>query len=110
MSEGIVPLRRRGEERSALARVDAVAVEMLAGGRAVSLRVARAEVILADLRDKRDQMTALLADLRGRELTGKALIDEANASLITALDQGIVQIDLFVAQARSYADGAGQTR
>lgn len=110
MSEGIVPLRRRGEEQSALVRVDAAAMEMLASGQAINLRAARAEVILADLRDQRDQMTALLADLRGRELTGKALIDEANASLITAIDQGIVQIDLFVAQARSYADGAVQTR
>lgn len=110
MSEGIVPLRRRGEERSALARVDAVAVEMLASGQAISLRGARAEVILADLRDQRDQLTVLLTDLRGRELTGQVLTDEANASLITAIDQGIVQIDLFVAQARAYADGDAQTR
>ena len=66
-------------------------------------------MILADLCDQRDEMTALLADLRGRELTGEVLIDKANASLITAIGQGIVQIDLFVAQARAYADGAVQT-
>lgn len=108
MSDGIVPLRRRGEEHSALAWVDVAAVEMLADGRATSLQAARAAVILADLRDQRDAMTALLADLRGRELTGEVLIDEASASLITAINRGIVQIDLFVAQARAYADGAVQ--
>lgn len=103
MSNGIVPLRRRGEERSALAKVDVAAVEMLANGQATSLQVARAEVILADLREQRDHMVKLLTDLRGRELTGKTQIDEANASLITAINQGIIQIDLFVAQARAYA-------
>ena len=106
MSEGIIPLRRRSDERSALARVDATAVEMLADGQATTLRVARAEVILADLREQRDQLTTLLADLRGREPTGEPQIDEANANLITAIGQGITQLDLFVAQARSYAAGS----
>lgn len=106
MSDGIVPLRRRGKERSALAKVDVAAVEMLACGQATSLQVARAEVILADLRGQRDQMTVLLADLRGREPTGEAQIDEANANLIAAINQGIVQIDLFVAQARAYTEVA----
>lgn len=106
MSEGIVPLRRRGDERSALARVDTAAVEMLACGQASSLRAARAEAILADLCKQRDQLTTLLADLRGREPTGEPQIDEANANLIAAINQGIVQIDLFVAQARTYAGGA----
>ncbi|MCJ2020761.1 hypothetical protein MKK84_25600, partial [Methylobacterium sp. E-065] len=67
---------------------------------------ARAKVILEDLRDHRDQMAVVLADLRGREPTGEAEIDEANANLITAINQGIVQIDLFVAQARAYAEEA----
>ena len=106
MGDGIVPLRRRGEEQPALARVDIAAVEMLACGQATSLQVARAEVILGDLREQRDQLTMLLADLRGREPTGEAQIDEANVNLITAINQGIVQIDLFVAQARVYAGGA----
>ena len=106
MSDGIVPLRRRGEEQSALARVDVAAVEMLACGLATSLQIARAEVILGDLREQRDQLTTLLANLRGREPTGEPQIDEANANLIAAINQGIVQIDLFVAQARAYAGGA----
>ncbi|WCS28867.1 hypothetical protein LOK46_32675 (plasmid) [Methylobacterium sp. NMS14P] len=100
MSENIVPLRQRGEERSALARVDAAAVVRLAGGQATSLQAARTEVILADLREQRDQMTTLLADLRGRESTGEAQIDDANANLIAVINQGIVQIDLFVARAQ----------
>ena len=106
MGDGIVPLRRKGEERSALARVDVAAVQMLACGQATGLQVARAEVILADLRGQRDQMTVLLADLRGRQPTGEAQLDAANANLITAINQGIVQIDLFVAQARAYVEGA----
>ena len=110
MSDGIVSLRRRGEEPSALARVDVSAVAMLANGKATSLQAARAEVLLADLRAQRDQMAMLLADLRGCEPTGDPRIDKANANLITAINQGIVQIDLFVAQARVYADEAIQTR
>ena len=106
MSEGIVPLHQRGEKRSALARVDVAAVELLAGGQATNLQAARAKVILEDLRDHRDQMAVVLADLRRREPTGEAEIDEANANLITAINQGIVQIDLFVAQARAYAEEA----
>ncbi|WP_231106557.1 hypothetical protein, partial [Streptobacillus moniliformis] len=51
----------------------------------------------------------VLADLRGREPTGQAEIDEANANLITAINQGIVQLDLFVAQAQAYAEGAVPT-
>jgi hypothetical protein len=81
---------------------------MLASGQATSLQVARAEVILANLREQRDEMTALLADLRGREPTGKVQIDEANTDLITVINQGIVQIDLFIAQARAYSEGAIQ--
>lgn len=102
MSDGIVPLRRRGEERSALARVDAAAVQLLAGGRATSLQAAQAEVILGDLREQRDQMAALLADLRGRALTGDSQIDNANANLITAINSGIVQIDVFIARAQVF--------
>ncbi|MCJ2063219.1 hypothetical protein MKK63_10910 [Methylobacterium sp. J-088] len=106
MSEGIVLLRRRGEERSAIARVDAAAVELLASGQATTLQAARAEVILADLCEQREHMAALLADLRGRAPIGEAQIGEANANLITAINKGIVQIDLFVAQARAYAEEA----
>ncbi|MCJ2060659.1 hypothetical protein MKL09_29585, partial [Methylobacterium sp. J-048] len=57
MSEGIVPLRRSGEERSPIARVDIAAVELLVSGEAISLQTARAEVILKDLRAQRDQMS-----------------------------------------------------
>ncbi|MCJ2063806.1 hypothetical protein MKK63_13955 [Methylobacterium sp. J-088] len=103
MSEGIVPLRRRGEERSALAYVDATAVAMLAEGQSTSLQAARVEVILANLREQRNQMTTLLADLWAREPTGEPQIDGANANLITAINQGIVQVDLFIAQARTVA-------
>lgn len=109
MSEGIVPLRRRNEERSALARIDVAAVKLLADGQATNLQAARARVILLDLREQRDQLSMLLADLRGRELTGQAQIDEINANLITAIDQGVVQIDLFVAQARAYTERATPT-
>ena len=104
MSESIVPLRRRSDERSALTRIDVAAVGMLANGQAASLQAARAEVILRDLQTQRDQMTMLLADLRGREPAGDERIDEANADLIMAINQGIVQIDLFVAQARAYTE------
>ncbi|MCJ2124356.1 hypothetical protein [Methylobacterium sp. J-077] len=98
MSEGIVPLRRRGEEGSTLARVDVAAMKLLVSGRAPNLHAARAEVILADLRARREQMMAVLADVRGREPTGDAQIDEANANLVTAINAGIVQIDVFIAR------------
>ena len=101
MSKGIVPLRRNGEGQSALARVDVAAMELLVGGQATSLQAARAEVILADLCEQRDQMAVLLTDLQERELTGEPQIDEADANLIAAINQGVVQIDLFVARARS---------
>ena len=109
MSDGIVPLRRRGEEQSALARVDVIAVEMLASGQATSLQAARTAAILADLRDHRDQLTTLLADLRGRKPTGEAQIDEVNDNLITAINQGIVQIDLFIARAQVFAAEVDQS-
>ena len=110
MTEGIVPLRQMGKEQSALARVDVAAVEMLTCGQAASLREARAEVILVDLRRQREQMTILLADLRGRAPTGEAQIDEANANLITAIKQGIVQIDLFIGHAQVFAAEAARLR
>lgn len=109
MSEGIVPLRRRGEERTALDRVDVAAVKLLVGGRATSLQTARAEVILADMRAQREQMTAVLSDLRGRELTDDPQINEANGNLITAINQGIVQIDLFIARVQVFAAEAAQS-
>ncbi len=102
MSEGIVPLRRRGEKRTALDRVDVAAVELLADGRTTSLQAARAEVILADMRRQRNEMTAVLADVRSREPTGDPQIDDANANLITAINYGIVQIDLFIARAQVF--------
>lgn len=108
MSEGIVPLRRRGDAQSALARVDVAAVEMLACGRAASLQAARAEVILTNLREQRDQMTILLADLRGRTPTGDVQIDAVNANLIAALNQGLVQIDLLIAQAQVLVSESSQ--
>ena len=109
MSEGIVPLRQKGEKGSALDRFDIAAVALLIGGQAASLQAARAVVILNDLRAQRDQMTAVLADVRGREPTGDPEIDDTNSNLITAINQGIVQIDLFVAQARTFAEGITQT-
>jgi len=102
MSKGIVPLRRKGQERSALARIDVAAMKLLVDGQATSLQAARAEVILADLREQRHQMTAVLADLRGRGLTGDHQIDTANANLDTAINQGIVEIDLFIARAQVF--------
>ena len=100
MTETIIPLRPRSEEQSALARVDVTAAELLARGQAASLQAARAEVILIDLRGYRDQMTALLADLRAREPAGDAQINTANAGLIAAINHGVVQIDLFIARAQ----------
>ncbi|TXN71449.1 hypothetical protein [Methylobacterium sp. WL6] len=100
MSRQIIPLRRQGAEQSALARIDVAAVALLAGGQATSLQAARAEVILADLRLRRDEMTALLSDLRSRETSRLPHIDVANANLIVAIVQGVVQVDLFIAQAQ----------
>ena len=109
MSDGIVPLRRKSEERSALARIDVAAVKMLSHGRATNLQTARATVILADLRAQRDQMALLVAKLRGRTLTDEAQFDAANATLIAAINQGIVQIDLFVARCRVLTEQAFAT-
>jgi hypothetical protein len=100
MSDGIVLLRGRGEERSALARVDVEAVGLLAEGQATTLQAARAAVILANLRDQREQMAALLADLQRRAPTGDGQIDRVNADLIIAINRGIVQIDKVTAQVR----------
>ena len=102
MSEGIVPLRRRGQKQAALDRVDVAAVELLVSGQATSLQAARAEVILADLRAQRDQMTAVLADLRSREPTADPQFGAAHANLLTAINDGIVQIDLFIARAQVF--------
>jgi len=102
MSDGIVPLRRRGEKQTALDRVDVAAVRLLVGGQATSLQTARAEVILADMRAQREQMKAVLADVRNREPSGYPQVDEANANLITAINYGIVQIDVFIARAQVF--------
>lgn len=109
MSEGIVPLRRKGQKQTALDRVDVTAMELLVSGRATSLQAARAEVILADLRARREQMTTVLADVRGRDPTCDARIDEANASLITAINLGLVQIDLFIARVQVFAAETAQS-
>ena len=101
MSQGIIPLRPKGGDQSALARIDVAAVALLADGQALSLQAARAEAILTDLRLQRDEMALVLAGLRERELTGAPEIDTANTNLVTAIRQGIVQIDLFIAQTRS---------
>ena len=100
MTETIIPLRPRREDHTAVARIDVTAAELLARGQVSSLRTARIETILTDLRAQRDQMTTVLADLRGREPTGDARIDAANTNLIAAINQGIVQIDLFIARAQ----------
>ena len=81
-------------------------MELLIGGQAASLQAARVEVILANLREQRDQMATLLADLRGREPTGDVQIAEANTNVVTAINHGIVQIDLFIAQTQADAEGA----
>lgn len=109
MSQGIIPLRPKSDEQLALARIDVAAVALLAGGRATSLQAARAEAVLADLRLQRDEMTTLLSGLRGREPTGVLQLDVANANLINAITQGIVQIDLFIAQARGLLEGTVQS-
>ena len=108
MSREIIPMRLKGGEQSALARIDVAAVALLSRGRAASLQTARAEVILTDLRLRRDEMTTLLSNLRGREPTGVLQIDAANANLITAIHQGVVQVDLFIAQARSLLERTKQ--
>ncbi|MCJ2048122.1 hypothetical protein [Methylobacterium sp. J-070] len=102
MSQGIVPLRRRGQEQAALNRVEVAAVKLLVSGQATSLQAARAEVILADLRAQRDQMTAVLADMRNREPIGDPRLDEANANLITAINSGLIQVGLFIARAQAF--------
>ncbi|MCJ2052822.1 hypothetical protein [Methylobacterium sp. J-070] len=109
MSEGIIPLRRRGQKQAALDRVDVAAVELLVSGQATSLQAARAEVILADLRAQRDQMTAVLADLRSREPSADPQFDAAHANLITAINDGIVQIDVFIARGRVFLSEAAQS-
>lgn len=109
MTETIIPLRPRGEADSALAHVDVNAAELLARGQAASLQAARGEVILINLRGHRDQMTALLADLRAREPVTDAQINTANANLIAAINHGVVQIDLFIARAQLLMAEAAQS-
>lgn len=109
MTETIIPLRPRGEGEPTLARIDRVAAELLAGGRAASLLGARAEVLLTDLRAQRDHLTALLADLRGQEPTGDAQTDATDANLIAAINSGIVQIDLFIARTRAFVAEAARS-
>ncbi|MCJ2111015.1 hypothetical protein MKK64_07385 [Methylobacterium sp. E-025] len=53
-------------------------------------------------------MTALLSDLRRRETSRLPHIDVANANLIVAIVQGVVQIDLFIAQARGLIERTEQ--
>ena len=100
MSWGIIPLRPKGPKYSALVRIDVAAAALLSEGLAASLQEARAKVILTDLRLRRDEMSMLLSDLRGREPTSDLQIDDANTNLIASIVHGLVQVDLFIAQAR----------
>lgn len=100
MSRRVIPLRPIGNENSAVARIDIAAVALLSGGHAASLQAARAEAILADLRLRRDEMTMLLSEMRGREPTGVLQVDAAQANLIIAISEGVVQVDRFIAQAQ----------
>ena len=109
MTEPIIPLRPRGDGQPSLARFDLVAAELLAGGRVRSLQAARVEAILMDLRVQREQMSTLLADLRSRESTGDPHVDAVNANLIYAINQGIVQVDLFIARAGVLANDTAQS-
>lgn len=109
MTETIIPLRPRGNGQASLARIHLFAAELLAGGQAASLQEARLQAILMDLRVQRNQLTTVLADLRGRELTGYAQIDAANAELLIAINQGLIQIDLFIARAQVLAKEPAQS-
>ena len=109
MTGTITPLRPRGKGQSSLARFDLVAAELLRAGRASNLQTARIEVILADLREQRGHLAAMLADLRGREPTGYAQVDGPNAGLITAIDRGIVELDLFIARVRVIQDTSARS-
>ncbi len=100
----IIPLRGKDETGSALARVDVIAIERLASGQAINLQIARAEVILAELRVHRDQLVDLLTDLQRRKLSDDADIDEANAKLVAAVTSGLVQIDHFITQAHALVE------
>ena len=86
MTQTIIPLRPRGGRQSSLARIDPVAVELLASGKATNLQAARIEAILTDMGLQRDQLTTLLADLRGQKSFGYTQDDAANADLITAIN------------------------
>ena len=110
MTETIILLRPRGERQSPLAGVDVTAMELLTTGQAPNLQAARAEVILADLRVQRDHLTTLLADLRRRKSTADAQADETGANLVTAINSGIIQIDLFIARAQVFVAEASQSR
>jgi antitoxin component of MazEF toxin-antitoxin module len=104
MGAGIIPLRGKNETHSALARVDVIAAARLTSGQAVNLQVARAEVILAELWGHRCQLADLLADLQRQKSSDNADIDQANAKLVTATTLGLVQIDLFIAQAQAFVE------
>ncbi|AWV19807.1 MULTISPECIES: hypothetical protein [Methylobacteriaceae] len=106
MTGTIIPLRSRGDAASALASFDGIAAEMLTDGRAVSLSAARIEVILAKLRTQRTEMAALLADLQARPPSGDIQLDTINADLSVAVSKGLAQIELFIQQAKTYAERA----
>ena len=75
---------------------------MLATGQATSLRAAQAETILEDLCIQRDELATLLADLRRQEPASATQSDKTSANLIAAINLGIIQIDLFIAEARTH--------
>jgi hypothetical protein len=54
-------------------------------------------------------MATLLTDLQSQDLTNKPHIDGADAHLIMVINEGIVQIDLFIAQAQVYAKRLSKT-
>ncbi|UIY43517.1 hypothetical protein [Methylobacterium radiotolerans] len=103
MTRRIVPLYRDDNGRSALARFDGTALELLADGRATTLSSARLDVILARLYEQRAVLVAVITDLQTRPSSGDAQIDALNADLRVEADKSLAQLDLFIQQAETCA-------
>ncbi|SFM72344.1 hypothetical protein [Methylobacterium pseudosasicola] len=102
----VVPMQPGGNEAFSLTRIDVVAIELLAEGRAATLSAARLDAILAHLNGHRADLVAVIAELRSRPSSGDARIDALNANLSVEASKGLAQIDLFIGQAEICAGAA----
>lgn len=108
MTGAIIPLRSGHDATPALAHFDVAAAKLLSEGRAASLSMARVDAMLAELRVKRAELVAVLADLQARPPSGDDWIDSVNADLSVEAGKGLAQIDVVIQHIQAHSVVAEQ--